>query len=398
MKSPILFCLSIFLSFYHLNAQDTISLSDYSFEVTALTDEKFISFNQKQLDNSQFIMIGEQHGIKEVGELTNAIYDISQPFGYKTLCIETDAIAAEKIEKMAASGNPIEQAKSIHKDFPFSIPFYNNEDDYTLFTNVTSKKGAIWGIDQTFMVQFRLNFDYIINTTSNTLLKNKLIVLKQEADLSYTQAIEKKDFTAPYIFKYNESLHRELLTLTTDPKELEILNQLWKTKEIYTYNHTKEYYKNNNTRGQLMKRNFMRYYNEANKAEAIPKVIFKLGANHAAKGLTRTNIYDISNMVSEIAATNNKNSVHYLVMGITGKAATGNPFIPHPVIPFDNTKKFPDEIKEVLPTITQKYYVLDLVSLRKHGYGKKFSQDFKNVIFGYDVLVLVSNCEPFKGF
>ncbi len=399
MKTFIVQLLStLLLSSSLIKAQDKTDLANYSFEIDNLSDQKFAVLAKERLKNSQFVFIGEQHGVKEVGVFTNAIYNIAQPFGYKTLCIETDAVAAEKIAVMAASKDPISQAKKIHQQFPFAIPFYNNEDDYDLFTNVVKKEGTIWGIDQTFMVQFRLNFDHIIGTTKNNTLKSKLKELKKEADIAYDKAIANKDFNAPYIFKYDKATHNALLALTNNKKELEILNQLWKTKEIYSYNNiTKEYYKNNNIRGQLMKHNFLQYYKQAKTQINTPKVIFKLGASHAAKGLTRTNIYDISNMAHELAITNDMHSLHFVVMGITGKTATGNPFTPDPVVEFDNTKQFPKEIQDIIPTISKKYYILDLTPLRNYAYSN-YSDAFKKTIFRYDFLVLVNNAEAFKGF
>ncbi|TSE11363.1 hypothetical protein [Aquimarina algiphila] len=386
-----------FLSSPLLLAQNQVDLAKYSFEIDDFTDQKFVTLTQKSLENSQFVFVGEQHGIKEAGTFTKFIYDIAQPFGYKTLCIETDALAAEKITAIASSKNPIDKARSLYKEFPFSIPFYSNQDDYDMFTNTIKKNGEIWGIDQTFMVQFGLNFDHMMKTTSNKPFKNKLIELKKKAKEAFTSAITNKDFNATYIFSYDENTHKELLALTTNKKEIEILNQLWKTKEIYAYNTiSKEYYKNNQTRGQLMKSNFMRYYKEAKKNENTPKVIFKLGANHAAKGLTRTHIYDIANMGSELAITNDMHSLHYIIMGIHGKTMTGNPFTPDPIMSFDNTKQFPEEIQNIIPSITKKYYILDLVPLR-YGLYAKLSKAFRKIIFGYDVIVLVNNAEAVKG-
>ena len=380
------------------HTQNKINLSDYSFEIDKLSEEKFITFAKKELENSQFVFVGEQHGIKEVGAFTNFLFDQAQSYEYKTLCIETDAIAAKKIKAMASTKAPIDKAKNLDREFPYSIPFYNNEDDYDLFTNVVTKGGDIWGIDQTFMVQFRLNFDYLSRTTQNKALKNKVEELKEKAGIAYKQAVAQKDYTAPYIFQYDKATHDHLLSLTDDPNEIEIIKQLWKTKEIYAYNTiTKEYYKNNNERGLLMKQNFARYYKEAQKITPTPKVIFKLGANHAAKGLTRTNIYDISNLASELAIMNNMHSVHFVVMGITGTAATGNPFAPSSSVPFDNTKQFPKEIQELIPSIMKKYFVLNLAPLREHAYSN-FSEGFKKTIFRYDILVLIKDAEAFKGF
>lgn len=397
MKYYLALLFSLFFLF-QIEGQSELRITENSFQINDLQDKRFKEFTTNKLNNTQFVFIGEQHGIAEVGIFTNALYNLSQPFNYKTLCIETDALAARKITDIAKSENAVDTARKFYEEFPFSIPFYNNSNDYALFKNVVSKGGDIWGIDQTFMVQFRMNFDYLIKNSSNKAFKNKLQKLKEEAIKSYNNSIESKDFSANYIFKYDEQTHKELVSLSTTDEAREILYQFWKTKEIYAYyNISKEYFKNNNVRAQLMKRNFMRYYN-ANNKETLPKVIFKLGANHAARGLTRTHVFDIANLGSELAESNGLKSLNYMVMGISGEVAVGNPFAPNPTMPFDNVKQFPKEIKDVIPSISKKYYVLDLAPLRNYAYGKRYTEAFKKIIFAYDVIVLVKDAKANKTF
>ena len=58
-----------------------------------------------------------------MGIFTNAIYNLSQPFDYKTLCIETDALAANKVFTLAKAKNTVDEARKFYQEFPFSIPF-----------------------------------------------------------------------------------------------------------------------------------------------------------------------------------------------------------------------------------------------------------------------------------
>lgn len=399
MKKTILYTLLFLMSLNTtIQAQNGPDLADYSMNIDDLNDPEFVKLVKSKLTNSQFIFIGEQHGIKEAAVATNAFYNIGQEFGYNTLCIETDDLAAKQIEAMASSGKLMTQFKKLYSAFPFTIPFYNNEDDQTLFENVYGKKGAIWGIDQTFITQFRLNFALLVEKTSDKTFRKRLESLKTEADAAYDEAIRTKNYQAPYLFKYDEAIHKELLGLAKADSEKEVIRQLWNTKVIYEHNFAKRYYQNNNVRGELMKSNFMRYYRNAEKAGKTPKVVFKLGANHAAMGLTRTNIYDISSLGHELAISNDMRSVHVAVLGIKGEAATGNPFAPSPVATFDNLNQLPDEIKKALEASTKKYFVLDLEPLRAYGYGKRFSEDFKTTLFAYDLLILVNDAEAVKSF
>ena len=99
-----------------------------------------------------------------------------------------------------------------------------------------------------------------------------------------------------------------------------------------------------------------------------------------------------------MAESNGLNSLNYIVMGISGEVAVGNPFAPNPTVPFDNLKQFPKEVQDVIPSISKKYYVLDLAPLRDYAYGKRYSEAFKEIIFAYDVIVLVKDAKANKTF
>ncbi|MCE7994776.1 MAG: hypothetical protein HEP71_22565 [Roseivirga sp.] len=381
-----------------LEAQNGPNLTDHILNIDDLNDPAFVQLMKNKLTNSQFVFVGEQHGIKEAAVVTNSFYNLGQAFGYNTLCIETDELAADQVRSIAATGDFTSGFRKLYSEYPFTIPFYNNEDDHFLFENVHKKNGAIWGIDQTFITQFRLNLDLLAKGTGNRKFKKKLEELKALADAAYNEAIETKNFQAPYLFKYDKATHDELMELAISTDEKETVEQLWKTKVIYEHNSAKRYYQNNQVRGRLMKSNFMRYYRAAEKAGTFPKVVFKLGANHAAMGRTRTNIYDISSLGHELAISNDLRSIHVAVLGIKGEAATGNPFAPSPTMPFDNTNQLPEELKELVANSTKKYFVLNLEPLRDYGYGKRFSEDFKSSLFGYDLLILVNDAEAVRSF
>ncbi|MGB0887434.1 MAG: hypothetical protein ACPGSL_04875 [Vicingaceae bacterium] len=388
----------IIISFNNQNifAQKVKTLSNYVITSDSLNSSVFREFIGSKIASSQFIMVGEQHGLREVGEITSLIYNIAQPFGYKHLCIETDAVAAKQIEKNASGKKPAQLAKENYKSFPHAIPFYNNYDDYQLFSQVIKSQGDVWGIDQTFMAQFRLNFDYIENTTSNELLKEEVIKLKAIAIASFEKAIEEKDFMAPFIFQYSDELHNELMGLTKNDFEKEILNQLKITKEIYMLNFAKQSYLSNLKRAQLMKQNFLKYYKSETESEKHPKVVFKMGANHVSRGLNGTNVYDISNLVSELAIINGMESTHILVTGINGESTIGNPFAPVPTNSFDNTEDFPEEVQQSIEELNKKYFILDLSQLRPNT--KSYSSKMQEWMFKYDIVVLIKDANYSRPF
>ncbi|WP_298516701.1 hypothetical protein [uncultured Kordia sp.] len=392
MKTRTLTVIACLVAFT-IQAQNLIE--NYSFGVNDLNSNQFAQFFSKKIKNTQFIMLGEQHGIQEVGEITNALYNLSKPEGYNALCIETSPFAANILElQFTSAKNPAEGLKKLYDAYPFAIPFYNNKNDIGLFKNVIENHGAIWGIDQSFMVEYRLVFDYLVNLNDNKALKNTVKPLLKEANLAFNKAVEKKDYQALFIFKYTDELHHKLMALTISDEEKKILTDLKLTKEIYLYNFQQQYYLNNNERAKLMKRNFLTYYDEAATAGKLPKVIFKLGANHVAKGFTPTNVLDISNMITELAAMNGKTSLHVYAVGINGAKNLGNPFAPTPVVPFDDSENIPEEVKNLIKNITANYIIIDAEKLKEKA--NRLSPKMKKLVLQYDVLMYVNACKPLE--
>lgn len=376
------------------NSGDSLLLAKNSFTITTFEDAKFKDVLQPKLQNSQFVLVGEQHGIAEVGEFTNHIFKACSELGYKNLCIETDPIVASNIETFAKEPNPVDKAKALDKQLPLSVPFYNNSNDYQMFQAVVKAGGKLWGIDQALMTQFRLNFSHLIEHTDDKSFKSRLTEELTKAEAAFEKTMTTKDFGAPYIFKYDEQTHKELLELAPTKEERRVIELLWETRTIYSYNFSGQYYLNNSTRCELMKKQFMDYYKSAQQTEALPKVVFKMGANHAGRGLNSTNVYDVGNLASEIANSNGMRSVHITVRGIRGTQAVGNPFAPNPYQEFDNADSYPQEIQALIESVSEGYLVVNLEELK--GQARKFSAEMQTFIFRYDVLILVADAKANK--
>lgn len=389
--------LCLALSLTRLSSQDTPLFQDLSITVDDLHAKAFADFLRPHLENSQFVMVGEQHFIQEAGIATKAIYELAEDYDYHTLCIENDDLMVQQITELAGAEDPLQAARTFHQRFPVTVAFYENEEDYDLLSHVVKSGGLLWGIDQTLMSQFRFNFSYLIEQSENEALVKRLEVLLDTATQAYETAIADNNFLAVYYFKYDEATHKELMALAQTPEEREIIFQLGKTKEIYDYNFNRQYYLNNEVRGQLMKSNFMRYYRAAAEETPLPKVVFKLGAYHTYRGLTPTRIYDISNLVSELAIMNGQESLHIRVLGVSGQQAVGFPFAPEPIIEFDNTENFPPEIRDWLAGLDdKKYAVLNLAPLRAKA--REYSEELRDFMFAHDILILARDAQPVTTF
>jgi len=97
MKYPILFALLSFLFMPLLWSQEKPAEEIAHLSINSLDDPTFTKLLTDKMENTQFILLGEQHGLREIGALAKYLYTLAHPLGYNTYCIETDALAAEKI-------------------------------------------------------------------------------------------------------------------------------------------------------------------------------------------------------------------------------------------------------------------------------------------------------------
>ena len=141
----------------------------------------------------------------------------------------------------------------------------------------------------------------------------------------------------------------------------------------------------------------MAYYRQALTKEKTPKVVFKLGYNHAARGLTFTRIYDIGNMASELAISNGLRSLNIAVMAASGFENRANPVEPHKQKqPVNYSKYIPEEFRALAKGTTKKYVLINMEDMRPkaHLYGEAIQE----IIFKFDVFILVNDARPLTSF
>ncbi len=104
------------------------------------------------MQSQQFLLVGEKHGIVEVGTFTNALLKAAHPLGFQYFCIETDPFIAKKLEQLVGEGKSA--LDQFVRTFPLAIPFYDNVEDFQMLSTAlqpdTESVPKLWGVDQVF--------------------------------------------------------------------------------------------------------------------------------------------------------------------------------------------------------------------------------------------------------
>ncbi|MEO5943774.1 MAG: hypothetical protein ABIP30_05140, partial [Ferruginibacter sp.] len=120
------------------------------------------------------------------------------------------------------------------------------------------------------------------------------------------------------------------------------------------------------------------------------KSLFKFGANHLAKGESLLKIYDIGNLVNNIADSKFKKSLHIMIVGKSGMQAS--PFKGFPATKVDENSDDLKVLKPLFALVTGKDWpCFDMLPLRQALDEKKinYTDGLRRIINGYDYVVII---------
>ena len=368
-----------------------------------LTDDGFQGDDAlDQIDSaivgSQFIMVGEQHGIKEVGHFTDRLYTLAQQEGYRHLALEVSPFMAQELEQRIKRG--VDSLINLDKAMPFSIPFYNNRDDVQMLINALENPIAdYWGLDQVFIVELRFLFHKLSRIAHSNVSRQLALEYFEKGKSMTEQAMQSGKFKEVLLFNLHPEDFSKLKAAFPKPDNLqawEIINHIQKSQEIYQAWFEGRGYDNNLIRIELMKQNFYNYYHAATSGgELFPKVLFKFGSFHMGRGLTPVNMFDLGSLVHELSIQNEMHSVHFLFNAIRGSSF--NPL--QGAQTFDHWDDLDPHIQYAIEKkgTSDSWYLIDLRPIRQLRL-KHTDADLRTRIFAFDFWVMVPEASPLTSF
>lgn len=385
-----------------LSAQDSLlvaAIRQHTYNLS-LNEQNFsgegAAVLQEAMQSPQFLLVGEQHGIVEVGAFTNALLKAARPLGFEYFCVETDPFIAKKLEQLVGEGKPA--LDEFVKSFPLSIPFYDNHEDFQMLTTALEAGDGqlpkLWGVDQVFAAAPRYLFQRLTEIAPDAKAKALAADYLKKGREGLQAVMKNGDFNQMILNQLEEKDFTQLLTaFGNDPQSesTQIIQGMMKTKEIYAAWYAGKYHQNNFIRSKLMKKQFMEYYREAEKLKPTPKVVFKFGATHTYRGLSYYQVFDLGNLVSELAAMNEMESLHIHFTGIRGKANSGL----QGEQSFDSQKDIAPEIWAAISDRAegQEWILVDMRPLREK-FGRRRLKPIKSEVFNYDFWIFVPEATP----
>jgi hypothetical protein len=272
---------------------------------------------QTAVQKSQFVLVGEEHGFAQIPAFTAAL---AQVFSPAIFVAEIDPYVAQALTKLTDQpGAPV----AYEKQYPEALCFYDMQEEFELVRTLRRQHVRLVGLDQVYGSTAAPFYQQLAGLVQNAVTKAYL--LRQARRYQQQQlAFERAGQDEWVMEKQLPATVDSLLTLTkTESPAARRMVQDYVTSYAIYKSHSHQ------DRLNLMKRNLLA---EFQSGQPAPPMLFKLGANHAARGLSPASFgefYDVGNLVQNLADIQGQQSLHMCVIGRQGTQATGtNPYFP----------------------------------------------------------------------
>lgn len=334
----------------------------------------------------KYFLIGEDHGFAEVPIFTKAI---TKKVDYQVFVSEVDSVTAYLMQELSKKNAAAIQ--KFHQQNPSALSFYSAAEEFELARFLGKQGAKFWGLDQVSPFSTGLVLNQLAQQTSSKKVKALALKLSKKSDNLFKIATKTGKFDTVFIFSTPKA--------TLDQLEKVCADENAKVKAlVYELQTSWKIYKKEGHRRRIahMKQKLLNYY-FAHRSNLLrtSKVLFKFGANHAARGKSLLSSYDIGNLLTSLAHAENEQSYHLMIIG---KAGVMNTFLPikkmnqskfdiaHKKHPLRGLKPFYNDLKE------GNWAFFDLKSIRKKLNKKRVfvkNKILERVLQGYDGLIII---------
>lgn len=377
------FCVTPFM----LLAQDSLITALSSKYVTTFSiDNKTFSGEGWDLiigeaQKSDFVLIGEDHFTNEIPFFASAL---TQKIKFDNYFCEVDPYSANILEAKLKTLSD-SQLKSYVKDFGNVFSFFALDPEFQLLKQLVKSNTAIFGTDQVLMIADRLICSELKKSTKNAKAKQIYENIERNSKAFFDEFM--KDYSKP-MYMLTDAFENDIAALSQldlSKEEKEKIEALKLSAKIYKEG-------NHHLRVQLMKNNLMRVYPKwENK-----KNLFKYGAIHTPAGESLLKIYDIGNLVNNIADSKYKKSLHIMVIERSGSVSS--PFKGGPTREISENDEVIKSFKPFFKNMnTDKWHCFDMIPLRTEiETGKLVVNDIDllRIIKGYDYVIIIPKVTP----
>lgn len=356
--------------------------------------------------SAQFFLIGEQHGIAENALLAAALFEALADDGYEHVVIEiSPPIAAELDRTLRLEG--LAGLRALYA-LPGAEPaFFGMREEAEFIARaraaVAGRRPVLWGVDYEVGADRHL-LRLLEGRRRPRAAADDYERLLEQSRESWNAYARTRDPRHMFSFAGDPVLVRALRERwpRPDAATAEILHTLEETLSINALWVSGDGFASNARRAALLRSNFLRYWEAAERARRVPKVMAKLGASHMVRGLNSNGTFDLGSLLPELAAAQGSHAFSMLVLAGEGsEVATLDPssWTYGAGLPRDPYAGGLTPLTDGV--FADAYTLIDLRPLRGSLPWREreaLHPQLRRVLFGFDVLLVMTGSTPAAEF
>ncbi|WP_133273065.1 hypothetical protein [Hymenobacter radiodurans] len=343
---------------------------------------------QHDIQISQFVLVGEDHGMAQIPVFTTAVARELKPAVYVS---EVDEYQAQEVTRLTAQPA---LPTAFERQHPGALSFFSWAEEFELARYLRSQQVILMGIEQVGGAFSGRLFELLAAEVKS---KPAKLYLQQRA-VAY-QARDRASMvgntnTGTMSFLRQSGIDSlRSFTKMESPKVQKMVRDFVASYTIYQAQRQRT--GGHQERINLMKRNLLQGLQAYSQrpSQPLPKMLFKFGASHMARNLSPwAGISDVGNLVTNLADAQDQKSLHIMIMGKQGTQVAGeNPDdFSKNVAPYSYAEEA--YLKPFLPATNAAWNVVDLRPTRRAILTDKLqvtNQKLEAIILGYDYIVII---------
>jgi hypothetical protein len=344
---------------------------------------------------ARFFALGEEHGIAENPKLAAQLFRDLVPAGYRHAAIEISPPMATELDRAAAAGMPALRRFLTTPGRQVAFFGMREEAEWIAAARaaVPGRTPVLWGTDYEVFADRHL-IASLKAMRKPAAAEAALARVEQVSAEAWARQARTGDLLQIYPFSGDPEPVRALRAAwpQAGPDAGWIIDTLEETLEINGLYRARQGYASNARRAALLRRNFLRHWQQVAASSNPPRVFLKFGSTHVVRGLTQVGTFDKGALIAELAVLCGERSFHLLVLpGNDAQTAVFDPATlkSKPSAPKDMYQKgLGWMIDEAWPDA---FTLFDTHKLRQAVYGARNADpELVRAVFGYDAVLVMS--------
>jgi hypothetical protein len=355
---------------------------------------------------ARFTLIGEEHGVAETALLSTALFQALRGSGYSRMAVELSPPIAEDIEA-AARRHGLKGIVDVLTN-PGTFTFYNLREEAKFLADVIQaaprNERVLWGLDREIFSD-----RYLIARLQERVPERALEAftrLKQASTNALARFEQTRNPDDLFLLAEDPALVSAVRAAWPNPDHQSdlIMRTLEESLAIEAAERTGGAWPYLQRRAQWKRNNLARLLKSDERRKVPPKIMMKLGYNHAIRGANYVNVFDLGSMADEVAALTGDRAFHVIVLpGFGSQQAVpgqGRSFRSIATGDSDTFNAGDRRLTRVLPNVNATAHeVIDLRALRPLAMRglEGWNTDLIRTIHGFDAAVIWKGAHASSG-